>query len=119
MIANHALPWCTSRYQKAGQNAQQEWSNFYYITFDRPLNPFSIHLFLQDAYYIQECVPEELSLKRKVWTQIDQFVNSDQTIMARYGLFTIHPDLFHNPKLYFTNVSSDLRSIHLTVTCIG
>ena len=100
---------------KAGQNAQQELSNFHFIIFEWSL----IHLFIQDAYYIQECVPEELSLKRKVWTQIDQFVNSDQTIMARYGLFTIHPDLFHNPKLYFTNVSSDLRSIHLTVTCIG
>ena len=38
----------------------------------------------QDAFYIQECVPENLELKQKVWRQIDQFVNSEQTILARF-----------------------------------
>lgn len=37
---------------------------------------------VKDKFYIQECVPEELSLKLKVWTEIDQFVESDDTILA-------------------------------------
>jgi len=37
---------------------------------------------IKDAIYIQECVPENLDLKRKVWSQIDKVVSNSQTIMG-------------------------------------
>lgn len=37
---------------------------------------------IKDTVYIQECVPENLDLKRKVWAQVDALVNRTDTIMA-------------------------------------
>lgn len=37
---------------------------------------------IQDAYYVIENVPEDLDIKLKTWTEIDGYVNSDQTILA-------------------------------------
>ncbi len=37
---------------------------------------------MQDAVYIQECVPEKLELKKSVWTKIDNLVTDNNTIMA-------------------------------------
>lgn len=37
---------------------------------------------VKDSVYIQECVPEYLNLKIKVWSQIDALVNNEQTILA-------------------------------------
>ena len=32
--------------------------------------------------YIQECVPENLALKKKVWAQVDDLIQDSQTILA-------------------------------------
>ena len=37
---------------------------------------------IKDCVYVQECVPENLELKIKVWGQIDGFVNNDNAILA-------------------------------------
>merc|ERR1712062_695757 len=37
---------------------------------------------VKDSVYIQECVPENLNLKIKVWTEIDNLVTSDKAILA-------------------------------------
>jgi len=37
---------------------------------------------IQDAHYVQECVPESLELKKEVWKEIDGFINSSETICA-------------------------------------
>ena len=37
---------------------------------------------IKDCVYVQECVPENLELKIKVWGQIDEFVNNDNAILA-------------------------------------
>lgn len=37
---------------------------------------------IKDCVYVQECVPENLELKVKVWGQIDEFVNNDNAILA-------------------------------------
>jgi len=37
---------------------------------------------VSDTVYIQECVPEVLDLKRKVWSQIDELVTTEETILA-------------------------------------
>ena len=39
-------------------------------------------VFWQDAVYVQECVPENLDLKRKVWTEIGGFATRDDAILA-------------------------------------
>lgn len=36
----------------------------------------------KDVVYIQECVPENLALKKKVWAQVDNLVQDSQTILA-------------------------------------
>ena len=37
---------------------------------------------MQDAIYVQECVPENLDLKIKVWTQVDALITNSKTILA-------------------------------------
>merc|ERR1712008_440285 len=37
---------------------------------------------IRDCVYVQECVPENLELKIKVWGQIDGAVNNENTILA-------------------------------------
>jgi len=37
---------------------------------------------IKDCVYVQECVPENLELKMKVWGQIDEFVNNENAILA-------------------------------------
>ena len=36
----------------------------------------------EDCVYVQECVPENLELKVKVWAQIDEMVKNVNTILA-------------------------------------
>lgn len=38
--------------------------------------------FVKDSIFIQECVPENLNLKRRVFDQLDNFIDSDQVILA-------------------------------------
>ena len=37
---------------------------------------------IKDCVYVQECVPENLELKIKVWGQIDAEVNNEKAILA-------------------------------------
>ena len=37
---------------------------------------------IKDCVYVQECVPENLELKMKVWGQIDEFVDNENAILA-------------------------------------
>eukprot|EP00093_Oithona_nana_P006362 06362.XXX_347668_348795_1 [CDS] Oithona nana genome sequencing. len=37
---------------------------------------------VKDVVYIQECVPENLALKKKVWAQVDDLIQDSQTILA-------------------------------------
>ena len=41
-----------------------------------------IFIIFKDSVYIQECVPENLDLKIKVWTGIDNLVDDNKAILA-------------------------------------
>ena len=85
------------------------------------------HLFLhQDAVYIQECVPEILDLKRKVWNNIDSVVTNPNTIMASSSSCIvpskISNDLKHKDQFIIahpvsrTKISSKIKGLLSTFT---
>jgi len=37
---------------------------------------------VKGAYYVQECIPEVLEMKQKLWMEVDALVDSESTILA-------------------------------------
>lgn len=66
-------------YEKKGQLRGQETAE---EQFRRIKGSSSLQECLQEAFYVQECVPENIDLKKKVFSQIDEFARDDMILAS-------------------------------------
>ena len=63
---------------------------------------------IKDCVYVQECVPENLELKVKVWAQIDEMVKNLNTILASSSSCIIpskiSPNMMHKEQFIVVHI---------------